>query len=262
MRGDVAEAADAEHAPHLDQIAVAHDAPERRHRQRHAEKHQRPEAGAVDQIVERARAVQDRLRVKQRLGEREQQQEPACRCATATSGRACRAKAAKRSVSSCAPRHAPGRLIERIGAAAQDSSALPVTPPISSAAFAAYQLFRTAQCYRLPLVDRASIFQLIRFVTTVHKVGRNVCAGAGTKPATATGEGGAEKKLELRHAGPLRGGHRCCETWYAHCSCSLCPCSALPRSPTTSGSIAALIKILPANGAAAPKTVAWLRPVP
>jgi hypothetical protein len=65
---------DAEHAAHVDQIAVAHDAPQRRHRQRDAEEDQRPEAGAVDHVVERAGAMHDRLRIDQRLGDREQQQ--------------------------------------------------------------------------------------------------------------------------------------------------------------------------------------------
>ena len=74
MCGDIAKRSDAEHTPHIDQIAVARDAPEWRHRQRHAKKYQRPETGAVDQIVERARTVRDRLHVDQRFGERQQQQ--------------------------------------------------------------------------------------------------------------------------------------------------------------------------------------------
>ena len=75
MRGDIAEGADAEHAPHLDQIAVARDAAERRDRERHAQEHQRPEAGAVDEVVERARAVRDRAGIVERLTERQQQQD-------------------------------------------------------------------------------------------------------------------------------------------------------------------------------------------
>ena len=73
VRGDVAERADAEHAAHIDQVAVAEDVAERRHRQRHAEKHQRPETGAMDQLVERPRAVRNRACLQYRLGERHQQ---------------------------------------------------------------------------------------------------------------------------------------------------------------------------------------------
>ena len=74
MGRDIAKRPDAEHAAHIDQIAVARDVPQRRYRERHAQEHQRPETGAVDQVVERARAVQDRLRIDQRLGERKKQQ--------------------------------------------------------------------------------------------------------------------------------------------------------------------------------------------
>ena len=74
MRGDVAESADAEHAPHLDQAAEARDAAERRDRERHAQEHQRPEAGAMDHVVDRPRAMEDGVGVDHRLGEREQQQ--------------------------------------------------------------------------------------------------------------------------------------------------------------------------------------------
>jgi len=42
--------------------------------QGHAEKDQRPETGAMDQVVERARAVRDVACIEQRLGERKQQQ--------------------------------------------------------------------------------------------------------------------------------------------------------------------------------------------
>ncbi len=95
MRGDVAKGADAEHAPHLDQIAVARDAPERRHCQGHAQEYQRPEAGAVDQVVERPRAVHDRVGVIERLGERQQQQRKRADPQGPTAGRACHAKAAR-----------------------------------------------------------------------------------------------------------------------------------------------------------------------
>ncbi len=59
VRGNVAERADAEHAPDVDEIAVAHDAAEWRHRKRQPEKHQGPEAGAVDEIVDWPGAVDD-----------------------------------------------------------------------------------------------------------------------------------------------------------------------------------------------------------
>ena len=62
---------DAEHAAHVDQIAIARDAPQRLHRQRDTEEDQRPEAGAVDQVVDWAGAMHDRLRIDQRLGEGE-----------------------------------------------------------------------------------------------------------------------------------------------------------------------------------------------
>ena len=73
VRGDVAKGPYTEHAADVDQIAVAKNTPERRHRQRHAEKDQRPESGAMDQIVERPRAMRDRIGFEQRLGERQQQ---------------------------------------------------------------------------------------------------------------------------------------------------------------------------------------------
>ena len=73
MHRDVAKCPDAEHAAHIDQIAIARDAPQRRHRQGHAEEYQRPEAGAVDHVVDWAGAVHDRLRIDQPLGEGKKQ---------------------------------------------------------------------------------------------------------------------------------------------------------------------------------------------
>src|SRR5262245_19999105 len=40
MHRDVTESADAEHPPYIDKIAIAKDPPERRYRQRYAQKHQ------------------------------------------------------------------------------------------------------------------------------------------------------------------------------------------------------------------------------
>src|SRR5450830_1449342 len=74
MGGDIEKCADAEHAPHIDQVAVAGDAPQRRHRQGYSKKHQRPEAGAVDHGIERTRAVDDVAGIKKRLGRWHQQQ--------------------------------------------------------------------------------------------------------------------------------------------------------------------------------------------
>ena len=74
MRGDITKRTDADHAPHVDQIAVPNNAPERRDGQRQAEKYQRPEPRAMDEIIERARAVRDRVVVEQRFGQRKQQQ--------------------------------------------------------------------------------------------------------------------------------------------------------------------------------------------
>ena len=73
MRRNIAKGPYSEHAPDIDQIAVAKNAPERRHGQRQAQKDQRPESGAVDQIIERACAMRDCIRFQHRLGERQQQ---------------------------------------------------------------------------------------------------------------------------------------------------------------------------------------------
>src|SRR6187549_3158587 len=70
MRDDVTERSDAKHAAHIDQIAVAKDAAERRHRERHAEKNERPETGAVNELVKRHQ--QERKR-----GEAQDRQAPA-----------------------------------------------------------------------------------------------------------------------------------------------------------------------------------------
>src|SRR5262245_12761008 len=73
MHSDITKRADAEHAAHIDQIAVAEDAAKRRHRKRHAEKNQRRETGTVNELVERARAVRNLTCLEYRLGERHQQ---------------------------------------------------------------------------------------------------------------------------------------------------------------------------------------------
>src|SRR5262245_42139765 len=74
VRGDIAERSDAEHAAHVDQIAVAKDSAKWRHRERHPEKDQRPKTSAVNELVERARAARDLARFEYRLGERHQQE--------------------------------------------------------------------------------------------------------------------------------------------------------------------------------------------
>ncbi len=71
MRGDVAERADTEHSPHVNQVTVARYPPQRRHRKRHGEKDERPKTRAVDQIVERARAMRDVASIDQCLGQRQ-----------------------------------------------------------------------------------------------------------------------------------------------------------------------------------------------
>ena len=74
MHRDIEKCAHAKHAAHIDQVAVARDAAERRHCQGQPEKHQRPETGAMDQVVERTRAVDDIAGIKKRFGYRQQQQ--------------------------------------------------------------------------------------------------------------------------------------------------------------------------------------------
>src|SRR4029079_15734289 len=74
MRGDVAERPDAEHAAHIDQVAVTDDTAERAYLQRHSKKHERPETGAMNEFAERARAVRNLARLEYRLGERSKQQ--------------------------------------------------------------------------------------------------------------------------------------------------------------------------------------------
>ncbi len=73
MRGDVDERRHADHAPHVDQWPITQDAAQRRDGERKPEKHQRPEAGAMDQLIERARAVGNRVCFDQRFGGRQQQ---------------------------------------------------------------------------------------------------------------------------------------------------------------------------------------------
>ena len=91
MRGDVAERPDAEHAAHIDQIAVAENAPKRRHCQRHPEKHQRPESGAVNEFVERPRTVRDLVRLERLPWRAASAAMQAYRRAATTDGRAGRA---------------------------------------------------------------------------------------------------------------------------------------------------------------------------
>ena len=73
MRRYVAERADAKHSSYIDQAAVAQDVPERRHRQRQPEKHERPKTRAMNQFVERTRAVRDFARLDNGFDERRQQ---------------------------------------------------------------------------------------------------------------------------------------------------------------------------------------------
>jgi hypothetical protein len=70
------------------------NAPEWRHRERDAEKDQRPEAGTMNQFVDRTRAMGDVARLKDRLGKRQQQKKRAPRSAGATAARAGRARPA------------------------------------------------------------------------------------------------------------------------------------------------------------------------
>jgi hypothetical protein len=73
MRGDVAERPDAQHPSHIDQIAGAQNVPKRRHCERHAEKNQRPESGAMNQFIERPRTMRNVIRLKDGFGEWHQQ---------------------------------------------------------------------------------------------------------------------------------------------------------------------------------------------
>src|SRR4249919_723133 len=75
VRRDITERADTEHSAHVDEIRVAEDATERRYRKRHAEKNKGPESGAVNQFVERSRAVRDVTRFEYGFGERQQQKQ-------------------------------------------------------------------------------------------------------------------------------------------------------------------------------------------
>ena len=95
MRGDVAKGADAEHAADVDQVAVAQDAAERRHRQRHPEKHQRPEPGAMNEVIDRPRAVINGRRRRTQPWPAVPAAAPARRCAAATIGRAGQARLAR-----------------------------------------------------------------------------------------------------------------------------------------------------------------------
>ena len=180
MCGDVAKRADAEHAPHVDQVAVAGDAPQRRHRQGHAQKNQRPETGAVDQVVDRARAVQNGVGVIHRFGERQQQQHQ-----RADPQRRKMPAPVKPDVPRDASSLVPGRAIRLSnGDRRKMISGIRKTRipfgiiSLSLSSFPRLPLYRTAQFYLSKRPERASIFLLIRFVTTVHKVGRKEPVGA------------------------------------------------------------------------------------
>ena len=84
----VDEGADPEHAPHVDQAVEAADPGQRRHRQGHQQEHQRPVAGAVDQVVDRARAEpggeEGMGRKRDRQRQEGQHRDPQCRYAAAT----------------------------------------------------------------------------------------------------------------------------------------------------------------------------------
>jgi len=54
MGDPVAEGADPDHAAHVHELAKARDPPQRRDRERQQQEHEHPEAGTVDQIIERA----------------------------------------------------------------------------------------------------------------------------------------------------------------------------------------------------------------
>ncbi len=73
MQGGIAERADAEHAPDVDQLPEPRDAAQRRDGEGDDQQHQRPEAGAVDEVVDRPRPGRDRLGVPG--GERQRQQQ-------------------------------------------------------------------------------------------------------------------------------------------------------------------------------------------
>jgi hypothetical protein len=47
--------------------------PKRRHCERHTEKNQRPESGAMNQFIERPRAMRNFIRLRDCFGERQQQ---------------------------------------------------------------------------------------------------------------------------------------------------------------------------------------------
>ncbi len=68
MRGGIGEGADPDHAPHIHDSGEAPDAAQRRHRQGQQNKHQRPIAGAVDQVVDRPGAEPV---LRERRGDRE-----------------------------------------------------------------------------------------------------------------------------------------------------------------------------------------------
>jgi hypothetical protein len=59
MRNTVDERPDPQHAAHANQLAEARNPAQRRDGERRQDEHQHPEAGPVDDIVERPRAVHD-----------------------------------------------------------------------------------------------------------------------------------------------------------------------------------------------------------
>src|SRR5262249_46480160 len=193
MRGDVTERADAEHSAHVDEIGVAEDAAERRHRKRHAKKNERPESGAVNQFVERARAVRDVVRLEHRFGKRKQQKQE-------------RRYAQRRYAAAPVAPQLPSRRRR-----CRHKASLPIN-----------QRRELAASHNLP---NGYLLPCYHFhVGLIRRNQSKTCVLARCRLGTSNSGQylrETEEQSKGRHSnaapGDLHGGHRCRELWSAHC---------------------------------------------
>src|SRR5690242_169641 len=75
MSGDITKSADAKHATNFDEIDIyeAKYAPKRSYGERGTEENQRPETGAMNELIKRSRAVRNSIRLHNSLCQRQEQ---------------------------------------------------------------------------------------------------------------------------------------------------------------------------------------------
>jgi hypothetical protein len=225
--------------------------PKRRHCERHAEKNQRPESGAMNQFIERPRTMRNVIRLKDRFGERHQQHYK-------------RTDAQPRHTAATIAPQLPGmrdrpraRLNHRARPSSQDIAfrLLSAFATISSITDAWLQC-RNAQFTR---IKGALVLEFSSCLDSSQskKARKKACVQTSwpqrnnSRQPTNTGERGAVRNATVDAApGDLHGGHRCREHWFALCL-SLSPgfTQRPPHWRTIAGSVAADSRMPPANGA-------------